>query len=244
MIHPTALVSPKAVIGDNVKIGAYSIIHDKVEIGANSEIDSYCEIGYPTPLAEGKLLKIGSSAKIRSHSVFYEGSEFGERLITGHRVTVRELTKAGKNLQIGTQSDIQGTCEFGDYVRIHSNVFVGQLAKLGNFVWLFPYVVLTNDPHPPSNTLVGVTIEDFAAVAAKSVILPGIRLGEGCLIAAGSVVNRNVQAHRIYAGVPAKDLGETSKIKLSSDPSKSAYPWTQHFHRGYPSEIVEQWRKK
>jgi UDP-3-O-[3-hydroxymyristoyl] glucosamine N-acyltransferase len=68
-------------------------------------------------------------------------------------------------------SDLQGHCEIGDYVRFHSNVHIGQKSKIGNFVWIFPYVVLTNDPYPPSNNLVGVTVHDFAAIATMSVIL-------------------------------------------------------------------------
>lgn len=66
---------------------------------------------------------------------------------------------AGKNLQIGTLSDLQGHCEIGDYVRLHSNVHIKSVP--GNFVWIFPYVVLTNDPYPPSDSLVGVTVQDF-----------------------------------------------------------------------------------
>ena len=100
MIHPSAIISPQAQIGAGVSVGPYSIVHDNVVIGAGTTIGSHCEIGHPSALAEGRPLCIGENSLIRSHSVFYEGSTFGERLITGHRVTVRELTVAGKNLQI------------------------------------------------------------------------------------------------------------------------------------------------
>src|SRR4051794_35288511 len=101
MIHPSAIVSPNARLGEGVSIGPFTIVHDNVEIGAHSQIDGYCELGCPTPLANGAPLVIGAHAKIRSHSVFYEGSTFGERLVTGHRVTVRELTQTGTNFQVG-----------------------------------------------------------------------------------------------------------------------------------------------
>ena len=107
MIHPSAVVSPRAKLGENVQIGAFCLIHDDVEIGDNCEIQAYCELGVATPLAEGPLV-IGSNSLIRSHSVFYRGSVFGEGLRTGHRVTVRELIQAGKDLQIGTLSDLHG----------------------------------------------------------------------------------------------------------------------------------------
>ena len=50
-------------------------------------------------------LVIGDNSFIRSQSIFYAGSVFGENLTTGHRVTVREGVKAGKNLQLGTLSN-------------------------------------------------------------------------------------------------------------------------------------------
>ena len=89
----------------------------------------------PTLLAERKSLIIGQDSLIRSYSILYGGSTFGSRLITGYRVTVRERTKAGENLQIGTLSDIQGDCVIGNYVRFHSNVHIGMKSEIGNFVW-------------------------------------------------------------------------------------------------------------
>jgi acetyltransferase-like isoleucine patch superfamily enzyme len=241
MNHPTSLVSPDAKLGANVTVGPFTIIHGNVEIGDDSVIGGHCEIGQPTPLAEGRPLVIGRGALIRSHSVFYEGSTFGERLVTGHRVTVREGTEGGENLQIGTLSDIQGSCTIGDYVRFHSNVFVGQRAKIGNFVWLFPHVVLTNDPHPPSNLLIGVEVEDFAAIAAMSVILPGVKVGSHSLVAANSSVNRDVEPHTVVGGSPAKLICPTTAIKLKDGSGRPAYPWTTHFTRGYPAEVIALW---
>jgi acetyltransferase-like isoleucine patch superfamily enzyme len=240
MIHPTSLISPRAKLGRNVTVGPFTIIHDNVEIGDDTEIGSHCEIGYPSKLADGAPLVIGAGSLIRSHSIFYEGSTFGERLQTGHRVTVREMTRAGKNLQIGTLSDFQGHCTIGDYVRTHSNVHIGQSSRVGNFVWIFPYVVLTNDPHPPSDVHVGCVIEDYAAVATMSVVLPGVTVGEGALVAAVSSVGKDVAPHTVVGGSPAKFICETKKIK-HRETGEPAYPWTTHFHRGYPDEVVRQW---
>ena len=239
-IHPTAIISPKAKLGNNVEIGPSTIVYDNVVIGDNSIIGAFCEIGVANHLSKGEPLVIGENANIRSHSIFYEGSYFGEGLTTGHRVTVRELVKAGKSLQIGTLSDLQGHCEIGDYVRFQSNVNIGQKSKIGNFVWIFPYVVLTNDPHPPSDTLIGVTVEDFAVIATMSVILPGTTVAEGVLVGAHSSLKGETEANMVYVGSPAKKICTTSKIKLQ-DSKENAYPWRKHFHRGYPIEIVKEW---
>lgn len=244
MIHASAIISPKAKLGANVSIGPFTIIHDDVVIGDSTTIESHCEIGIPTALSDGSPLTIGESSLIRSHSVFYQGSVFGDNLVTGHRVTVREMTKAGKSFQIGTLGDIQGHCEIGDYVRFQSSVLVGKHSRIGSYVWIFPYVVLTNDPHPPSNVMMGVTIEDFVAIATMSVILPGVTVKKGALVGAHSSVNRDVEADTVVAGSPAKFICETSKVRLKDGSNESAYPWRKHFHRGYPEEIVAAWLKE
>lgn len=239
-IHPTAIISEKAIVGSNVEIGAYAVVYDNVEICENTVIGAFCEIGVSNHLSGSSKLYIGANSHIRSHSIFYEGSFFAEGLVTGHRVTVREKIKAGRNLQIGTLSDLQGHCDIGDFVRFHSNVHIGQKSKIGNYVWIFPYVVLTNDPHPPSETLLGVTVEDYAVIATMSVILPGAKISKGCLVGAHSSLKGLTEEDMIYAGSPAKKICRTSKIKLQ-DGSGDAYPWRKHFHRGYPDEIVNGW---
>lgn len=239
--HTTAIISSRAKIGKSVEIGPYTIIHDNVEIGDGTKIGSNCEIGVSTGLGDGSPLKIGKNSTVRSHSVFYESSSFGDELTTGHRVTVRELTHAGNGFQIGTLGDIQGHCTIGNYVRFHSNVHVGQHTTIDDFVWVFPYVVFTNDPHPPSDVKMGVSVGKFAAIATMSVVLPGVTIGKGALIGACSAVTKDVGHHRIAAGNPAVDRGETSKIKLQDGTGRQAYPWTQHFHRGYPEDVIANW---
>lgn len=240
-IHPSAIVSSKAKIGINVKIGPFTVIHDNVSLGNDSIIEGFCELGVSNHLSNNERLLIGANSHIRSHSVFYEASVFGEKLVTGHRVTVREKIRAGKNLNIGTLSDLQGHTEIGDYVRFHSNVHIGKKSKIGDYIWIFPYVVLTNDPHPPSNVLKGVTVEDYAVIATMSVILPGVTVGSKCLIGAHSLVNKDTESSMLYAGTPAKKICATSKITLQDGTDAAAYPWTNHFHRGYPEDAIKTW---
>lgn len=241
----SSIVSKKARIHPSVKIGNFCRIHDNVVLEKDSVIEDFSTIGCPSAGGGEAPLVIRRGSLIRSYSLFYEGSEFGARLITGHRVTVREMTRAGENLQIGTLCDIQGHCTIGDYVRMHSSVHVAQGSRIGDFCWLFPYVVLTNDPHPPSDGYrKGCRIETFAVLSTSACILPGITVGEGALVGAGALVSRDVPAGRIALGNPARDAGCVRDVLLRDAGQQAAYPWRRHFHRGYPDEIVEMWRRE
>ena len=98
-IHKTSIIEDGAKLGSNVSIGPYSHIGKNVILGDNVVIQGYCEIGVHSFGDNKKLLQIGDNSLIRSKSIFYTGSTFGPKLITGHNVTVRENVIAGKNLQ-------------------------------------------------------------------------------------------------------------------------------------------------
>lgn len=240
-VHPSSYISPKAKLGDGVEVGPFSIIHENVILGNRVKVGAYCELGILTQLGDGTPLVISDDSLIRSHSVFYESSLFGAGLTTGHHVTVREKTIAGAGFQIGNLSEIQGDCVVGDYVRLQSNVFVGKKTTIGNFVWILPYVVLTNDPTPPSNILIGCTIEDYASIAAASVVLPAVTVGHHSLVAAQACVTKNVPPNMVVAGVPARVIGNANTIKLRDGSGRAAYPWTHHFTRGYPASVTANW---
>jgi acyl-[acyl carrier protein]--UDP-N-acetylglucosamine O-acyltransferase len=240
-IHPTAHVEPGAKLGAGVSVGPFSIVHANVEIGDGTTIGSHCEIGVSTPLAGGRPLVIGAGSLIRSHTVAYEGSTYGERLVTGHRVTLRENAVVGRNAQFGTLSDIQGDCRIGDFFRAHSNVHISKLSDIGDFVWIFPYVVLTNDPHPPSTVLKGCTVEDYAVIATMSVVLPGVRIGAHALVGAHSLVNRDVPPSTLVAGNPAKQIRSTHEIMMQDGTGRPAYPWPTQFRQGYPEDAFAGW---
>lgn len=244
-------ISPSVVLGRNVKIGDNTVIYDNVEIGDNTIIANDCVIGEPLNLYyenpnayENPKTVIGKNSLIRSHCIIYAGNTMGNFFGCGHRVTIREYTTFGEHCNLGTLDDIQGYSEFGDYCRLHSNVHIGQHSKLGNFVFVYPYVVFTNDPTPPSDICVGPVVGDYSQVATGSILLPGVHIGRHCLVGAGSVVGKNVADYQLVVGTPAKVVKDVRDVK-DRGTGESHYPWPYRFSRRMPwAEIgFEQWSK-
>jgi UDP-3-O-[3-hydroxymyristoyl] glucosamine N-acyltransferase len=244
-------ISPTATIGKNVKIGDNCSIYDNVVIKDNSVICNDCIIGEPLAgyYSENGYTNpatiIEANALIRSHTIIYAGCNIDESFSCGHRVTIREYSKIGKFCRIGTVSDLQGNLEIGNYCWLHSNVHIGQGSKLGNFVFIYPYVVLTNDPTPPSNICMGPTIGDYSQVAVFSVLLPGVKIGKHCLIGAGSIVGKDVSDFQLVLGSPAKPVKDVREIK-SRETGESHYPWPYRFDRGMPwqDQDFDTWEKQ
>lgn len=233
------IIEDNVQIGDNSYIDNNSIIRSYVNIGSNAFIGSNCIIGeYQNDFCIDKMdyihkLKIGKNALIRSGSIIYSGSEVGDDFQTGHHVTVREKTKLGKNVSIGTLSDIQGNCTIGNYVRMHSNVHIGQLSVIDDFVWIYPYVVLTNDPTPPSNHFKGVHVRSFAIIATGSIIMPGLEIGQDSLIGAGTIVTKSVDSYTVFVGNPGKSVSDVREVR-NKVTGELVYPWREHFKTYMP----------
>ena len=251
------IIGQNVDLGENITLGHNCIIEDNVKIDDNAYIDSNTVIRSGVSIGEGAFigsnciigeylmdfcldkqyhdhpLTIGSKALIRSGSILYAGSSIGDNFQTGHQITIREKTLIGDNVSIGTLSDIQGNCKIGNYVRFHSNVHIGQFSVVDDFVWIFPYVVLTNDPTPPSESFVGVHIHPFAIVATGSIIMPGLDLGQDCLIGAGAIVTKSVEPYAVAVGNPAKTISDVRKVnnKITGEP---VYPWREHFSNYMP----------
>lgn len=233
-------ISSSAIIGQNVRIGDNTIIYDNVEIGDNTIICNDCVIGEPLNAYysdghsyENPKTLIGADSLIRSHTIIYAGNTMGDYFQTGHRVTVRETNVFGSHCSLGTLDDIQGHCHFGDYCRLHSNVHIGMHSTLGNFVFVYPYVVFTNDPTPPSEVCIGPMVGDFSQIATGSILFPGVKIGRHCLVGAGSSVTKNVPDFQLVLGVPAKVIKDVREIK-DRETGEAHYPWPYQFERNMP----------
>ena len=141
---------------------------------------------------------------IRSGTVIYPNVCVGDNFETGHNVLIRDPTHIGNNVRVGTGTIIEGDVTIGDNVNIQSMVYIPKFTTIGSKVFIGPCVVLTNDKYPPSGKLVGPILCDGCSIGANVTILPGIIIGEGALVGAGSVVTHNVPPHKTVYGNPAR----------------------------------------
>ncbi|MFH1400684.1 MAG: DapH/DapD/GlmU-related protein [Nanoarchaeota archaeon] len=200
-------------------IAKTAIIHPNVELGEGTTVEDYCIIGVPPRGASSGELKtcIGRDSVIRSHTIIYAGNMIGERFQTGNMAFVRESNTIGNDVSIGTHSEIQHHVIIHDNVRIHSKAFIPEYTTLGKGCWIGPAAVITNAKHPNSprakEHLSGPIIEAGAKVGANATILPGVKIGAGALVGSGSVVTKDVDAHTVVAGNPARAIKKVDDLR-------------------------------
>lgn len=184
-----------------------AIIHSNVILGKNITVEDFCIIGLPCATAEGEVTKIGDNAVIRAGSYIYAGNRIGDNFQTGNKVNIREFNDIGENVSIGTHSIVEHHVKIDNNVRIHSQAFVPEYTELEEGCWVGPNVVITNARYPKhpdaKENLRGAKIGRNAKLGANVTVLPGIMVGENCLVGAGSVVTKDVLKNTIVAGNPA-----------------------------------------
>ena len=200
-----------------VEIAKTAIVLGGVFLGDGGLVDEFVLLGVvPRGHQPGDLeTRIGPAAFIRSHTVIYAGNVIGANFQTGHGVMIRELNEIGDNVSIGTHSIIEHHVQLGRGTRIHSNVFIPEFSVLEEGVWVGPHAVFTNARYPLSPTakadLKGPHLLPGAKVGANVTLLPGVVIGRGALVGAGSVVVRDVPDGKVVVGNPAhviRDVGE------------------------------------
>jgi len=112
----------------------------------------------------------------------------------------------GRNISIGEHSVINRNCHLDG----RAGLTIGCNVSLSPECYI---VSLSHDPDSPEfGTVTGpVAIGDRCWLGARAMVLPGVELGDCCVVGAGSVVTRSMEPFTIAAGNPARKIGERSR---------------------------------
>ena len=133
-----------------------------------------------------------------------EKAKIGDNVKIWHFAYVGENTEIGDNVKIGSLAHVDYDVKIGNNTMIEGLVYIPPLSRIGKNVFIGPSASLTNDPFPPSEKLIGVTINDNAIIGSKAVIKAGVTVGENSVVAMGAVVTKDVPPNTVVGGVPAK----------------------------------------
>ncbi len=123
---------------------------------------------------------------------------------SGHTVRIRMPTVIYNPEKISTGDQV----DIGEFCHIRA----GGKLEIGNRVLIASHTVITTQGHPLELPRWGITKEDSVIIGddvwigAGAVILPGVRIGNGAVVAAGAVVTRDIPDNYVVAGVPAKEV--------------------------------------
>jgi UDP-2-acetamido-3-amino-2,3-dideoxy-glucuronate N-acetyltransferase len=136
-----------------------------------------------------------------------------------HLAQIRENAEIGRQCVIGRGAYIGPGVRIGDRCKVQNHALMYEPAQIADGVFIGPAVVFTNDEFPRAVTpdgalkteddwtMVAVTVGEGAAIGARSVCVAPVSIGRWALVAAGSVVTRDVPDFALVAGVPARRLG-------------------------------------
>lgn len=142
-------------------------------------------------------------------------SDIGEGTKIWINVQVREHAKIGRDCIISKDVYIDHAVQIGDRCKIQNSVSVYNGVSIGNDVFVGPNVCFTNDKVPRAfNTDWKITptrIDSGVSLGANATIVCGISIGEYAMVAAGSVVTRDVAPYTLVMGNPARPYARIDK---------------------------------
>lgn len=153
------------------------------------------------------------STFVHESSYIDQAVSIGDGTKIWHFSHIQKGARIGDNCTIGQNVNISNNVIIGNNVKIQNNVSVYEGVELEDYVFCGPSMVFTNDLTPRSKYPKGIagykkTIVKYgASIGANATIVCGHTLGKWSMIAAGSVVTKDVFDYALMIGIPAKQTG-------------------------------------
>jgi UDP-2-acetamido-3-amino-2,3-dideoxy-glucuronate N-acetyltransferase len=208
-IAETAVVYPGTVIGEGCKILDYAVVGKQPTLSPRSTAKR----------EELPPLELGAGTIVSTGAVVFAGTTLGERAIVGDQACVRERCTIGDDVVIGRGSLVENDTSVGALTKIQAHAYITAYSLLEDNVFIAPCVVTTNDnfmgrTEKRHDLVKGPTIRRGARIGGGAVLLPGIEVGEEAFVGAGAVVLKDVPAHALVVGSPARQIREVPEDEL------------------------------
>jgi UDP-N-acetylglucosamine acyltransferase len=174
-LHPTAIVSSTAQLGEGVTIGPWTVIGEQVSIGEGTSIGSHVVIDGWTEIGRGCRIFPHAVLGTEPQDLKFHGEK--SRLFIGDHTVIREFATINR-----------GTASGGGKTMVGNHTFIMAYAHVAHDCFLGDHVILAN-----AATLGGhVTIEDYAIVGGLCGVHQFCRIGKYALVGGCSAVNQDI----------------------------------------------------
>jgi UDP-N-acetylglucosamine acyltransferase len=186
MIHPTAVIDPRARIGEGCEIGPYCVIGPEVTLGARCRLHSHVVIDGNTSLGEENEIFPFASIGLKTQDLKWKGGVTRTVIGNGNTfreyVTINSATGDGEVTEVGSSNHILAYCHIAHNVRVGNRVIMSNVATLAGHV----------------------IVEDQAVIGGLAAIHQFCRIGRMSIVGGCSKVVQDVPPFMLADGNPAE----------------------------------------
>jgi len=228
-IGKNVILTGNIKIGNNCKIGN-NVFLNSVSIDDDTIIQDNSIIGYDTITghyydknqsnqsnSNSKYrVIIGKSVLIRSGVAIYLDVQIANNCWINHNAIIRENVNISDDSTIGSNTICENNVSIGKRCVIHNNTMICAETLIESFVFIGPGVSFTNNSpighlRDIPSTIRGAKLRLGCAIGGGATICPGVEIGNEAIIAAGSIVTKDIPSRIIVAGNPAKKINDVTK---------------------------------
>jgi acetyltransferase-like isoleucine patch superfamily enzyme len=213
---PNLWVADGVQVPDSADLGVNVVIHAGVVLGEECRLEDGAVLGKvarpnrgsQSPVPEALPTAIGAGAVVGAYAVVNAGARVGEDVFLGDHMLVREQAVVGDGTSLGHASTVGRSAVLGRNVRAMGYTGISTDCILEDDVFMGGYVILNAGlmMREADETYVSnpVRLRRGCRIGSAVQLLPGVEVGEGAVVGAGSLVTRDVPPGARVKGTPAR----------------------------------------
>jgi UDP-N-acetylglucosamine acyltransferase len=182
VIHPTAIVHPKARVDSSANIGPYAVVDEAVEVGADCKLGPYVYLTGTTVIGPGNIFHAGCTIGDAPQDVKYKNEatwlRIGGQNIFREQVTVHRSAKVDQETVVGSHNFMMANAHVGHNCRVGNHVIIANGALLGGYV----------------------SVADRAFISGNCLVHQFVRVGEVALMQGGSAISKDLPPFTVARG--------------------------------------------